>query len=234
MSQNPIQVPTQGTVSGLTMAQDMNGALLSLLTLLSGASAPTTAGLGAAGSSVPSLAGVLWHDTASNTIKLRNQADTGWITLFALDEVKGGAVSPMEATSVYSTVSTSLSISGTWTSISWNTVAFDDGGWWISADPTRLTFPVAGRYRITGAIGLNTNMTSIYGVRIYKNSSAEVAKTLASLAASGTNGQSSMICHVADYDTNDYVELQAYQATGETILTYNTSALTYFIAERLR
>ena len=84
MSQAAVQIPTTSPLPGLSMVNDANGALATLATLASGASAPTAAGLGLAGT-----AGVLWHDTGNNLLKLRNQADTAWITLGAIDETTG-------------------------------------------------------------------------------------------------------------------------------------------------
>jgi len=81
MTQNPVQVPTAAPLSGLTLVTDVNNALAALSSLFSGATAPTTTSLG-----LSSLAGVLWHDTANNLLKLRNQADSAWITLGSLDE----------------------------------------------------------------------------------------------------------------------------------------------------
>lgn len=89
MSQAPIQAPTTGTVSGLVIAQDINAAFLSQATLLSGASAPTAGGLSAAGSTVSSLAGFLWHDTTNKVLNIRNQADTAWIPISFIDETNG-------------------------------------------------------------------------------------------------------------------------------------------------
>jgi hypothetical protein len=83
MSQNSVKVPVTGTVSGLQMAQAINLATDTLATDFSGASAPTTGSTG-----LTSLAGVTWHDTANNLIKMRNLADTAWITLYGLDQTK--------------------------------------------------------------------------------------------------------------------------------------------------
>ena len=92
MSQGAIQVPTTGTVSGLQNNQDINALALAIATLLSGASAPTAAGLSAAGSSVSSLAGMPWHDLTANILKLRDQADANWLSLFSIDETNKVAV----------------------------------------------------------------------------------------------------------------------------------------------
>lgn len=76
-----LQLPTTGTVSGLTMANDTNTALAALATFIQGGSAPTAASTG-----LSATAGVLWHDTANNLLKLRDQADANWLVIAAVDE----------------------------------------------------------------------------------------------------------------------------------------------------
>lgn len=61
--------------SGATVRGDLNGALQSLATLSSGASAPTT-----------TYAHMLWADTTSSTLKRRNAANTGWLVVRTLQE----------------------------------------------------------------------------------------------------------------------------------------------------
>ena len=84
-----LQLPTTGAVTGLQNNQDANAALAALATAIQGGSAPTTGSTGLA-----SMAGVLWHDTTNNVLKLRNQADTAWITLFNVNEA-GGTATPL-------------------------------------------------------------------------------------------------------------------------------------------
>jgi hypothetical protein len=75
MSQNSLTLPTTGTVSGLQMTQYVNNALDTLNTLWSGASAPGSP-----------EAGQLWHNTATNQLLLRDQANSTWMALFTIDE----------------------------------------------------------------------------------------------------------------------------------------------------
>lgn len=72
MSQNNLVLPTTGTISGLTMTQDINAALDTLNTLNSGGSAPSTP-----------EAFQLWADSTNNQLKLRNEGNTAWIALFS-------------------------------------------------------------------------------------------------------------------------------------------------------
>ena len=58
----------------------INNALEALRTLHSGASAPAS-----------TVAGMLWKDTTAKLIKMRNDADDGWITMFDLQHEDGSS-----------------------------------------------------------------------------------------------------------------------------------------------
>jgi hypothetical protein len=81
MTQGLLQLPTTGTVSGLQNNQDANAALAALAGMVQGGAAPTPASTGLA-----ATAGLLWHDTANNQIKLRDQADAAWMPFLFVDE----------------------------------------------------------------------------------------------------------------------------------------------------
>jgi len=85
-AQNSVQVPTGSPLPGLTLVNDLNAAALNFITLNSGSSTPTAGSLGTANTS-----GVIWHDTAANELKIRNQADSGWIRFLDIDETNGVA-----------------------------------------------------------------------------------------------------------------------------------------------
>ncbi len=76
-----LQVPTTGTVSGVAMATDINTGLAATATDSQSASAPTTSTTG-----LPSTAGLKWHDTSNNQLKIRDQADTVYMVAAAIDE----------------------------------------------------------------------------------------------------------------------------------------------------
>lgn len=82
-----LQVATSGTVSGLQNNQQVNAVAAALATANQGGTAPSTASTGLA-----ATAGVFWHDTVNNLLLLRNQADSGWICLAAVDETNGRLV----------------------------------------------------------------------------------------------------------------------------------------------
>ncbi len=72
---------TSGTISGLQNNQQGNAIAASLATFQQGPSAPTASSTGLA-----STAGVVWHDTTNNLLKIRDQGDTSWITVGTFDE----------------------------------------------------------------------------------------------------------------------------------------------------
>src|SRR5258708_2492511 len=81
MTQGLLQLATTGTVSGLQNNQAANTALAALAGMIQGGSAPTPASTGLA-----STAGVWWHDTTNNQVKLRDQADANWMPVGSVDE----------------------------------------------------------------------------------------------------------------------------------------------------
>jgi len=80
-----LQLPTTGTLPGLTEVTDINTANASMATAQQASAAPTTGSTG-----LSSTAGLLWHDTTANQLKIRNQADTAWIIVGSFDETNGG------------------------------------------------------------------------------------------------------------------------------------------------
>ena len=76
-----LQVATTGTISGIANQGQINTVASNLATMSASASAPTAASTGLA-----SLAGLWWHDTTDGTIRVRNQADTAWITIGTINE----------------------------------------------------------------------------------------------------------------------------------------------------
>ena len=59
---------------------DLNDVLQAILTTNTNAFSPVT-----------KAAGMIWHDTTNNELKIRNSANDAWITLFALDQTSDEA-----------------------------------------------------------------------------------------------------------------------------------------------
>lgn len=75
MSQNSLVIPNTGTLSGLTMVNDVNALADSLNTVNSGGSAPASA-----------AACSLWADTTTSILKQRNPANTAWGFIDSMDD----------------------------------------------------------------------------------------------------------------------------------------------------
>lgn len=75
MSQHDMNL---ANAAGATFRSDLNNALGALVTLSSGATAPST-----------TFASMLWYDTADDLLKMRNEANDAWITLLKLDQGNG-------------------------------------------------------------------------------------------------------------------------------------------------
>lgn len=113
-------MPTTGTVSGLTMAQDINAAIAALISSNSGASSPAT------DCTVVAIKGQVWLDT-SVTPNLLKQYDgaSNWVVIGALDATNhvwspplgGGTATIASATTtdLWSSVASSVTVSGTTT-----------------------------------------------------------------------------------------------------------------------
>lgn len=95
MSQNDFVIADAGAVSVLS---DLNSALQALASLSSGATEPPV-----------KYANMLYYDTANNILKIRNEANTAWITVGEVDQggskfipagaVPSGAVQPFAMSS---------------------------------------------------------------------------------------------------------------------------------------
>ena len=72
MSQHDFNIANQAAPA---FRSDLNSALSALASLSSGATAPST-----------TYANMMWYDTANNLLKMRNEADTAWITIGTLNQ----------------------------------------------------------------------------------------------------------------------------------------------------
>lgn len=110
-------MPTTGTVSGLTFAQDVNTAIAALISSNSGGSAPSTDC-----TAVP-IKGQVWLDTSTTPNVLRQYDGTSWVFLGALDSsnhlwappIGGGiaTIASASTTDIWANVAASVTISGT-------------------------------------------------------------------------------------------------------------------------
>ncbi|MDR3508440.1 MAG: hypothetical protein P4L64_11130 [Caulobacteraceae bacterium] len=81
MSQNVLTNTTTPPLAGSTAISVLNQAVDSLAKWFSGSATPTASAAG-----LSDLKGFVWHDTATNTLKVMNQAGSTWIVVGYFDE----------------------------------------------------------------------------------------------------------------------------------------------------
>lgn len=97
MSQNDMTIANQGFPA---TRSDINSALQALASTSSGSTAPST-----------TFANQLWYDDANNILKIRNEANSAWISILTLNQ----------STNVVTSVESSASLAGTNTFSATNT-----------------------------------------------------------------------------------------------------------------
>lgn len=156
MSQHDFNIANQGFPA---FRADLNDALLAIRSTSSGATAPT-----------PTVAGMLWYDTATATLKQRNTANTLWVDVnsdtLAATVVRGNSSgsAAAEASITMPTLRTMLGFPVTGAGL----------GQWVSlnAPSTALNLPAGG--------------TWAYFVLTVVNSTGGITNFGASVAAGGT------------------------------------------------
>lgn len=104
MSQNDFVIADQSAASALS---DINSALQALASCSSGASEPAT-----------KYANQLWYDTVNNTLKMRNEANSAWLSVGYLDQ-SAGAFRVFDDTQVVNTSGTQTGIIGDQATVEW-------------------------------------------------------------------------------------------------------------------
>jgi len=106
MSQHDYDIANQ---SSAAFRSDLNLALKALASLSSGDAAPST-----------TYANMLWYETDTNILKMRNEADDAWISLFYLDQTNGD-FHILDDTHVVDTSGTQTGLLGDQASSAWTT-----------------------------------------------------------------------------------------------------------------
>lgn len=106
MSQHDFTIANQTASSART---DINNALQALASNNSGATAPTT-----------TYANMLWYETDTNILKMRNEADSAWINLLYLDQ-SNGKVHILNDTEVVNTSGVKSGLLDAHSDVSWTT-----------------------------------------------------------------------------------------------------------------
>lgn len=105
MSQHDFSIANQTASSART---DINNALQALASCSSGATAPST-----------TYANMLWYDTANNTLKIRNEADSAWLSIAYVDQTDGAEI--FDDTKVVNSSGTQTGLIGDQAEATWET-----------------------------------------------------------------------------------------------------------------
>lgn len=104
MSQHDFNIANQ---TAAPARADINSALTALASLSSGPTAPST-----------TIANMLWYDTSTDTLKLRNEADSGWISIGYVDQ-SAGAFALFDNAKVVNTSGTQTGLIGDQATSAW-------------------------------------------------------------------------------------------------------------------
>jgi hypothetical protein len=104
MSQNDFNIANQ---TASVFRADLNSALAALASLSSGATAPST-----------TYGNMMWYDTANNILKLRTEANDGWINIGYMDQ-GAGAFRILDDTQVTNTSGTQTGLIGGQATAAW-------------------------------------------------------------------------------------------------------------------
>lgn len=103
MSQHDFNIANQTAVNART---DINNALVALASLNSGTAAPST-----------TFANMLWYETDTNRLYIRNEANTAWLDFGYIDQT--GGFRPLDNTPVVTTAGTQTGVLGDQTTATW-------------------------------------------------------------------------------------------------------------------
>jgi len=105
MSQHDFSIANQTASNART---DINNALQALASLSSGATAPST-----------TYANMLWYETDTNLLKIRNEANSGWVNVAYIDQSNGLEI--LDDTHLVNTSGTQTGLLGGQSSSTWTT-----------------------------------------------------------------------------------------------------------------
>lgn len=188
MSQHDFDIANQTASSARA---DINNALQALASCNSGASAPST-----------TYANMLWYETDTNILKMRNEADSDWISLFYVDQTNN-LVHILDDTEVANTSGTKIGVLGDHTDATWTTGTNTE---------KRLVSPAQVKSAIetltTDGVGIGQTWQDLLSSRSsgtsYQNTTGQPIMIYASqVSASGT---SSILANVST-DNSTWVEV---------------------------
>jgi hypothetical protein len=193
MSQNDFDIANQGFA---TFRADLNNALQALASLSSGATTPAT-----------TYANQLWYETDTNTLQIRNEANSAWLSLMVIDGSTGALTlafgdGTAAAPSIFNTGDTNTGI------------------FFPAAEALAVTTNGTERMRVSGSgVTAGSSTTSI---------DFEIGGTIKLIAAT-TEGRGIEVGQGRTSDGNAYIDLIAdatYTDYGFRIIRNNTGANT--------
>lgn len=134
------------------------------------------------------------------------------------------------------TYSTTQSIlDNTNTELDWDTEIVDEGDWFDSGNPTRLTVPAGvSQVRVMGAAVFAANSTGIRQVFIRKNGANFVGRPGASYNASAAGNYTSFVSSgILDVTPGDYFEMRVLQNSGGALNILGTDSSHWFAIEEV-
>ena len=103
MSQHDFDIANQGAAAARS---DINSAFQALASTNSGSTAPTT-----------TYANQLWYDTGNNILKIRNEADSAWLSIAYIDQTDGAEI--LDDTKLVNTSGTQTGLLGGQATSTW-------------------------------------------------------------------------------------------------------------------
>ncbi len=170
----------------------------------------------------------LAEDTDNGTHKLIFQAPASLSAdVTATGPTESGTLAiVLPSCKLYQTTGTSVTI-GTWTTLLFDTEAWDDAGWHSTSSNTdRITFDFTGRVQIIGVYSPNTANNTSYGTRILKNGTVVARRFSRTSDPAAENLQEVLVCEV-DVVPTDYIQLQGYNSNGTVTSATGISGTTF-------
>lgn len=172
---------------------DINNALSALVSQNSGASAPST-----------TYANMIWYDTTNNILKMRNEADDAWISLFYLDQGTD-AFRILDNTQVTDTSGTQTGLIGVQAASNWNTG---------SATTESLVSPAKIKGAINSIIGFDSNFVST--ISSYSNGGTITVAHSLGVIPELINAYARCTSANAGFTAGQQVQIQGWQIIGGT------------------
>ena len=210
MSQHDFNIANQTFPATRT---DINNAILAVVSNSSGDAEPTT-----------TYANQWWYETDTNTLKIRNEANDGWVTVLTLDvsvtstatelnKLTGATISTAELNKLTGATVTTTELNNIAGGTAIGTEALADGdGMLINDDGTM-------------------RMTTVQTVKAYMSAGAGAGTTNAFVNFNGYSGtsirDSGGVSSISDYGTGDFgVNFSPSQSDANYTTTFGTSPMT--------